>query len=260
MNGAADRRVGLAERYAAHPVSWIYGWEALLDADADVFEAYLDLADSTAGGLDERARQLILIAINAAPTHLAADAVRLHTGAALDAGVAPGEIVEVLGLVAILGMHSCTVGVPIIVEALAADGHDVVAEPLDERAARVERDYALTGAYWQQFEKDIPIFLEATLRLDPEWLAAFLEVSGLSWRAGTLSPKFKELVYFAIDASTTHLHVPGMRLHARNALAFGATVRELVEVAQLAATIGGQSFALGLPILSDALRAREASA
>jgi alkylhydroperoxidase/carboxymuconolactone decarboxylase family protein YurZ len=75
-----------------------------------------------------------------------------------------------------------------------------------------------------------------------------------------LTPKFKELVYFAIDASTTHLHEPGMRLHARNALAFGASVSDLVEVAQLAATIGGQSFALGLPILNEVLSTREASA
>ncbi|CAN0484748.1 unnamed protein product, partial [Phaeothamnion confervicola] len=76
------------------------------------------------------------------------------------------------------------------------------------------------------------------------------------WRIGVLSSKVKELVYLAADISTTHLHVPGARLHARNAIAFGATEAEVVEVIELASTVGVQSLALGLPILRDVLEAR----
>jgi alkylhydroperoxidase/carboxymuconolactone decarboxylase family protein YurZ len=63
----------------------------------------------------------------------------------------------------------------------------------------------------------------------------------------------KELVYTAFDASATHLYVPGLRQHVKNALAHGATPGEIMEVFELASTIGIQACAVALPILADEL-------
>ena len=53
-----------------------------------------------------------------------------------------------------------------------------------------------------------------------------------------LSPKVKEFVYIAIDCATTHLYVPDLKLHIRNAVRLGATPEEAMEVFELASLMG----------------------
>jgi alkylhydroperoxidase/carboxymuconolactone decarboxylase family protein YurZ len=65
--------------------------------------------------------------------------------------------------------------------------------------------------------------------------------------------KVKELIYTAFDASATHMYVPGLRQHIENALAYGATPAEVMEVFELASTIGIHACVVGLPILLEEL-------
>lgn len=59
----------------------------------------------------------------------------------------------------------------------------------------------------------------------------------------------RELLYVAIDSSTTHLYNPGTRIHGSNALRYGATPEQVIQVIQLVVLIGLQSFLLGAPRL-----------
>ena len=68
-----------------------------------------------------------------------------------------------------------------------------------------------------------------------------------------LEPKVKELIYTAFDCSATHMFEPGLRQHIRNALAYGASAAEIMEVFELASGIGAKAFALGAPALRAAL-------
>ena len=74
-----------------------------------------------------------------------------------------------------------------------------------------------------------------------------------------LEPKVKELIYTAFDVSATHLYTPGLRLHIRNAIGYGATRDEILEVIELASVIGIHSCTVGVPILVEELAAAEAS-
>jgi alkylhydroperoxidase/carboxymuconolactone decarboxylase family protein YurZ len=69
-----------------------------------------------------------------------------------------------------------------------------------------------------------------------------------------LPPKIKELIYIAIDASTTHLYAPGLRQHIRNALKYGATVEEIMEVFELVSVLGIHTCTMGVPILMEEVR------
>lgn len=64
--------------------------------------------------------ELLSIAIDAAATHLYAPGVRRHIRAALDLGVSRDEILAVLQMVSVLGIHACNLGVPILAEELDA--------------------------------------------------------------------------------------------------------------------------------------------
>jgi alkylhydroperoxidase/carboxymuconolactone decarboxylase family protein YurZ len=69
--------------------------------------------------LEPKVVELIGVAVNASTTHLNEAAAARHIRAALAAGATGAEIVEVLELVAVLGIHSATMAVPLLTAELA---------------------------------------------------------------------------------------------------------------------------------------------
>ena len=63
--------------------------------------------------------ELISIALDASSTHMYAFGTRRHIKAALKAGAAVEEIMEVLKLCVAQGVQSCNLGVPILAEELS---------------------------------------------------------------------------------------------------------------------------------------------
>lgn len=87
------------------------------------------------------------------------------------------------------------------------------------------------------------------IEFSPQFFQAYFELSAVPWRHGSIPPKYKELIYIALDASPTHLYEPGLRIHIRNALREGATPAEIVEVLELATTVGIHAVTVGVPAL-----------
>ena len=144
-----------------------------------------------------------------------------------------------------LGIHAANIGVPILVEELEAAGH-TIDRTLNARQEEIKAEFTEKRGYWNAF-------WDGLLELDPDFFAAYLQFSSVPWRNGTLSPKFRELIYIAIDASTTHLYEPGLRQHIQNALRHGATSEEIMEVYELTAVLGIHACTLGVPVLIEEL-------
>ena len=117
---------------------------------------------------------------------------------------------------------------------------------LDERRQELKQSFISRRGYWSAF-------WDGLLWLDPDFFEAYLTFSGVPWQKGALEPKFKELIYVAMDASTTHLYEPGLRVHIRNALGHGATKEEVMEVLELVSAIGIHACTMGVPILIEEL-------
>lgn len=79
---------------------------------------------------------------------------------------------------------------------------------------------------------------ELILGLDPEFLAAYTDLSAYAVEHGGLDLRTRELIYVATCASVTHQHPIGIRVHGRNALRAGATPQELLAVMELVSTMG----------------------
>src|SRR5919198_4276671 len=94
---------------------------------------------------------------------------------------------------------------------------------------------------------------QAILELDPEFLRAYTDFSAVPWRKNHLEDKVKEFIYIAVDAAATHLYLPGVRQHIKAALKLGATPQEIMEVLELAATLGIHAMNIGVPILVQVL-------
>jgi alkylhydroperoxidase/carboxymuconolactone decarboxylase family protein YurZ len=89
------------------------------------------------------------------------------------------------------------------------------------------------------------------LEMDADYLEAFLGFRAVPQRKGPLEQKYKEMIFIAINAATTHLHGPGVRRHIQNALRAGATKEEILEVIQLTTIMGIHSMTLAAPILQE---------
>ena len=103
---------------------WNPLWDGLYEMDPDWTEQYMAMAmEPFQGGvLDPKVVQMLCIAVDAAATHMYAPGTRRHIQAALDLGVTPEEVLEVLKLATLVGIHSCNIGVPILTEEMAARG------------------------------------------------------------------------------------------------------------------------------------------
>lgn len=97
---------------------WNSIWTALAELDPDYLEAFLAFraVPQNKGPLPQKYKELIFIAINVATTHLWPSGVRRHIQNALRAGATKEEILEVMQLTSIMGIHSMALGVPILQE------------------------------------------------------------------------------------------------------------------------------------------------
>jgi alkylhydroperoxidase/carboxymuconolactone decarboxylase family protein YurZ len=97
---------------------WNPLWDQFHELDPDFLEAYLAFRSvpQAQGPLPQKYKELILIAINAATTHLYAPGVRRHIQNALKAGASMHEILETIQLTTVMGIHSCNLAIPILME------------------------------------------------------------------------------------------------------------------------------------------------
>jgi alkylhydroperoxidase/carboxymuconolactone decarboxylase family protein YurZ len=119
---------------------------------------------------------------------------------------------------------------------------------MDDRRRELREAFIEARGFWT------PLW-EGVLELDPDFFEAYITFSSVPWTSGVLEPKVKELVYIAMDAAATHLFVPGIRQHVRNALEHGATKEEIMEVLELTSTLGIHACNIGVPILVEELEA-----
>jgi alkylhydroperoxidase/carboxymuconolactone decarboxylase family protein YurZ len=246
-----ERKQQLRQSFIDARGYWNPFWEGLLELDEDFFAAYTEFSGVPwrSGPLAPKIKELIYIAVDAAATHLYADGVRQHVKQAISYGAAAAEIMEVLELTATLGIHACNVGVPILVEELANAGTPISLE-LSEHQRQLKAEFEEKRGYWHTF-------WDGVLALDAAFFESYVRFSSVPWVSGSLEPKVKEFIYIAFDVSATHLFVPGLRLHIRNAIGYGATKEEILEIIELASVVGIHSCTVGVPILLEELHSAE---
>lgn len=230
------------------PRIWRRWHEALLEIAPDFLEAYRQAFIAipwNSGLLSEKDKELIWLAIDVATTHLFRGGAKIHIERAIGEGASAQEVLDIFAIVSQLGLQSYQLGIPMLKEAL--EKRDGPAVPLDDayRAERRERFVARIG-HWDDWWEDL-------LEVSPETFEATLAYVAFPWTSGALPPKMKAFIWLAVNASTTHLFLPAIKLGIDLALKHGASKEEIVEVLQLTAVLGIHTFSMSMPILMDAL-------
>lgn len=97
---------------------------------------------------------------------------------------------------------------------------------------------------------------DATLRIDPPFVAASLALQQVPVRRQHLSAKFHALCRISVNAAATHLNAAQLLPAVREALNEGATPHEILEVLELASTVGIHTMNIGVPLLVEVLEER----
>ncbi|RBQ15860.1 hypothetical protein DP939_33155 [Spongiactinospora rosea] len=237
-SGAAA--AALRARCRAALGSWDARLDAVIERDPAYAGAFVALAEAAADGpLSAQAKTLVLLACDAAMTYRNRDSLPGRIQGALDAGVPPDGVLEVLELVSVLGVHALNVGLPIALEEYPEEERPEAPPALQ---SRVQQRFERLRGYWDAGWRPVLAHL-------PGFLDRYTDFSAASARHDVLDAKTRELVLVAIDASSTHMYAPGTRIHVRNARAHGATFGEVVQVFQLASLLGVESCLLGVPLL-----------
>ncbi|MDH0745023.1 carboxymuconolactone decarboxylase family protein [Pseudomonas sp. GD03842] len=228
--------------------TWNAGWDSLLRLDPAFVAAYADFAGVPwqNNHLSGKVKAFIALAADAAATHLYRPGMQEHLAMAIRHGATREELVEVIELISTVGIHASNVGVPVLLEVLEEEGMREGPVPLDARREALKARFIDNRGYWHSS-------WEGLLELDPELFEAYVSFSSVPWRTGVLEPVVKEFMYCAFDAAATHLYVPGLKLHMRNALRYGATAAQLMELLEIVSLIGIHGALEAAPLLEQAL-------
>jgi alkylhydroperoxidase/carboxymuconolactone decarboxylase family protein YurZ len=102
--------------------NWNPAWDALAELDPVWAEKFMAMGmhTVTSGVLEPKVLEFLAIAVDASCTHMYAPGTRRHIRKALELGATREEIAAVLQAVSVLGIHSSSLGAPILLEELAA--------------------------------------------------------------------------------------------------------------------------------------------
>jgi alkylhydroperoxidase/carboxymuconolactone decarboxylase family protein YurZ len=87
-----------------------------------MFAAYTEFSSVPwrSGTLQPKVKEFVYIAFDTAATHLYAPGLKLHIENAIGHGATGQEILEVMEIASVLGIHGVTAAAPILLEELAA--------------------------------------------------------------------------------------------------------------------------------------------
>jgi alkylhydroperoxidase/carboxymuconolactone decarboxylase family protein YurZ len=250
--GLTPEQEVLRDQFIETGSTWTPAWERVLRIDTSYFAAYMKLhhAAFNRRTLPRKIQHLLVLAADASCCTEYGPGIRGNMAAALAAGATEVEILETLELTSVLGIHSVNSGAPLLHEVLAEEGKPTIfhgeSQTWNERQLDLINKFTATRGYWHPGWNEV-------LALDPDFLEAYLAFSGEPFdeRKSVFERKIKEFVYISIDSASTHMFLPGLKLHIRNAVKYGATPQEIMEVFELANLMGIHTMLDGVTALKE---------
>lgn len=196
------------------------------------------------GVLAPSVRALVVLAVESVIPEALEPRIEATVDAALAAGATRDEALCTLEIACSIGLHTVSVGLPILLEEMELAQLSLPEETPRQR--ELQRALETSGPR----PRPLNSIYAAILRMDPEYFAARVRFIDRPWeRDDVLDPEVKHLLSIAIDAVSPQHYVDGLRKHIREALQIGVTPPAIFEVLQLASVTGLRTLDVGLEVL-----------
>lgn len=114
----------------------------------------------------------------------------------------------------------------------------------DTARAQIKASFIAERGYWRPWT-------ETMLRVCPGFVQQYARYAGYPARKGPLTERMVELIYVALDSSSSHLFESGLHTHMKRALEVGATQADIFDVLHLVALQGVASVCQATDILAE---------
>ncbi|VTU38430.1 carboxymuconolactone decarboxylase family protein [Variovorax sp. PBL-E5] len=114
----------------------------------------------------------------------------------------------------------------------------------DAERAQIKEFFIAERGYWRPWT-------ETLLQACPGFVQHYARYAGYPARTGPLTQRMVELIYVALDTSSSHLFESGLHTHMKRALEVGATQADIVDVLHLVAVQGVASVCQAADILAE---------
>ena len=114
----------------------------------------------------------------------------------------------------------------------------------DAERAQIKAFFIAERGYWRPWT-------ETMLEARPGFVQHYARYAGHPARSGPLSARMVELIYVALDSSSSHLFESGLHTHMKRALEVGATQADIFDVLHLVAVQGVASVCTATDILGE---------
>lgn len=114
----------------------------------------------------------------------------------------------------------------------------------DAERAQIKEFFIAERGYWRPWT-------ETMLQACPGFVQQYARYAGYPARTGPLTQRMVELIYVALDSSSSHLFESGLHTHMKRALEVGATQADIVDVLHLVAVQGVASVCQATDILAE---------
>ncbi|MFE4706345.1 carboxymuconolactone decarboxylase family protein [Peribacillus simplex] len=247
MSESDGTRSGIKDFHFEDFGYWNSTLDYLLKKDAKFLNILKSLITSPNDNvIDAKSRELINVALSSSPTSLCKETLTVHMKNAIMHGATEEELLEVLKLVSVLGMHTCAVGIPVLDKEIVNYGNQPKEICLNHEQEILKNKFIDKMGYWNSFR-------DTLLENDEQFFESYFNYLTNPWESDILTSKLKEFIYIAIDSSTTHLFTKGIRVHIKNALKYGATFEEIMEIFKITSAQGVNTFYTSIPILKEVL-------
>jgi alkylhydroperoxidase/carboxymuconolactone decarboxylase family protein YurZ len=200
--------------------------------------------------LSPAVRALVVVAVEAVIPQADEPRLAAVVADAIAAGAGKAEILCALEIACSIGLHTVSVGMPILLEEMTAAGLSL--PDRDEHQDALQHALETTGPRPRRLN---PIYA-AILRMDPDYFRKRVRLIDLPWeRADVLDAHVKHLLSIAIDAVSPQHYVDGLRKHIREALHIGVTPEAIAAVLQIASVTGLRTLDVGLEVLERSIPA-----
>lgn len=123
----------------------------------------------------------------------------------------------------------------------------------DAERAQIKDYFIAERGYWRPWT-------ETMLQVCPGFVQQYARYAGHPARSGPLTPRMVELIYVALDASSSHLFESGLHTHMKRAFEVEATQADIFDVLHLVAVQGVASLCLATDILAEFTEVGEVAA
>ena len=111
-------------------------------------------------------------------------------------------------------------------------------------AARIKAFFVTERGYWRPWT-------ETMLQAYPGFVEQYARYAGYPARTGPLTPRMVELIYVALDSSSSHLFESGLQTHMKRALEVGVTQADIIDVLHLVVVQGAVNVCQAVDILAE---------